>query len=174
MAELAKGNTEALYHAPTYTERTSGRDYAKIPRFIGVNDTKPSAAIESASLHEIGHFVDHAAIGEMRRGNGSDSNDPRMIAFLESVATTKKIQDINKARSHKDEDTRKYAEYALNRHEIFARAFTQYVGNKSGSKVVKAQIKARQGRAGEYWDDKEYKQTIEPAMDKLFKELGYR
>lgn len=165
-----------LYQPINYTDRKTGQSYASIPRFIAVNDRMSPSFLERDTLHEAGHFVDHAAIGQMRDGYGSSKGEPVMEKFMREAANTKTIQEIAKAgQKSKNPLVQQDAARLMDRKEVFARAFAQYVATKSGSKVVQSQIKANEGaKKGGYWTEQEFKKTIEPAMDEMFKTLGWR
>lgn len=171
------------YRIANYTNSSTGETYAKMPHHIGINDGENArAGMELATVHEVGHYIDHVAFGDMKKGHSTDgegdqlTRNPALTKFLATVADTKAIKDIvavgGKA---KTQEARDRAEYLLAKREVFARAFAQYVAKKSGSKVLKSQIKAKQqGKGSEHWDDKEFAKVVEPAMDELFKEMGWR
>jgi len=166
-------NADGGYFSATCTDGKTGEFLGRVPLKIEI-DPKGNRP-ESSLVHETGHFIHHAAIGDPKEGYKGKIK-PEMQELFNAMSRTKAIKNIDRlARTARNQDVRERANYLNQPEEIFARMFTQYTAKKSGSKVLQAQIKAGQkGKAVEYWDDREFNQIVEPAMDKFAKEKGWR
>lgn len=176
-----------LYNYDHYLEKNTNVLIDRIPKRIEINSS-PTLGVnpELTLIHEVGHYLDHAATGTTKELSGSakarmkreGEPDPPPTAFdeffkaVQATPTTKR--SLDKWRSEKDSNRKEWLNYSLQNEEVLARAFTQYVAVKSSSETIKKQLKSeRKAKAGMYWTDAEFK-TLEPVMDKMFKELGWR
>lgn len=179
--------SEGYYKHEIFTNKDTGELIDRIPTRIKLNTTENlGRTAELTLIHEVGHYLDHTAVGETKDFMGSsptvglsnrrERSLPVFNDFLSTVEKTPTMQRIiKKSKEAKRQEEKDYNAYLMTRSEIFARAFTQYVANKSGSGALQAQFKAEQTKRNAknmYWSDAEFKK-LEPVMDKMFKEMGW-
>lgn len=160
--------------------------------FIGrnANDiklTSASPAPEVTIAHEMGHYLDYYSIGDRRGWASAIESSPagKVVKVAKESKTMKNIGDILLKRRVQingepqliSPALRKHLRYLEQDHEIFARAYAQYIAEKSGSKVMISGIdKAvlRDGKIGysHQWDWDDFK-AISEAFDEMMKELEW-
>lgn len=150
--------------------------------------------------HEFGHFLDHQ-LGKENMGSGWDSRNgnmgsratpagPLMKAINDSNAI-KEIQEISGSRQTIEKEidhptlgkikvkvrpNPKYYGYLLQSHEKFARAYAQYVANKSGDETMKSELANMQTldkNLAAQWKDDDFAPIAE-AFDKYFEARGLK
>jgi len=155
---------------------------------IIVNLGKSPSHLETTMVHEIGHFLDHQAIGEVGKFGSAESE--LMSGWRDAVnnsAQVKLLKDIIN-NTHKyavevigpqGEIERlainvRYVKYLTEYEELWARSYVQYIATKSGNPLLLEQLK--QIRENEYideqWSDDDFAPIMEE-IDKLFKLLGW-
>lgn len=131
-------------------------------------------------VHEMGHWIDHHGFKNIAKvpSNYGVQSMASYSDLLKPIITaanaSKKIKDI------KSDPIlgRKWKVYASSNHEIFARAYAQYIATKSGNKQMIDGLKERQGSDfvrsvyPEQWDDDDFK-PIYNEFEKLFKSIGW-
>lgn len=142
----------------------------------------------ASTVHEYGHFLDHKLLGtgQPRLDSlGTHSNDPKTRAELKSLKIamykSKAIASLVKKHEEHEKD-RDYigmqrTQYLLMPAEIFARAYSQWVGTRS-SPQVRSELHEFDSiwRAHGYhaqWDDKDF-EPIARQFDHLFAKRGLR
>jgi hypothetical protein len=143
-----------------------------------------SISISTASVnpeltlaHEVGHFIDHQAIGIA--GTYSSSNDALFEAWRVAVDASQATQDLRDlAAAARDSSMRKNTKYYLSRWEQWARSYAQWVATKSGDKTMIEQVSkiVSSSRNLAYkasqWTDKDF-DPIAKAIDEIFVQQGW-
>lgn len=136
-------------------------------------------------VHEFGHYLDaNASLGDKggeKFSSRSGSPSPKVKALLDTILASDTVKALKKAQSDAPflSDDSNYATYLLTKHEMFARAFAQYIAVRSGNKKMQDQIaNIRSGEAKpqnnselSQWSDEEFAPIAE-AFDDLFREQG--
>lgn len=133
--------------------------------------TKNTWATESTVVHEMGHYLDHKMFPpgdkfsscSAKAGKDFDALD----SVLQSSKTVKGLQEKAGKSKHQ------YDKYLVQRNEIFARAYTQYISVRSSNKELKSQVAELKKQHGTQWDDDEF-EPIASAFDTLFISQGLR
>lgn len=138
--------------------------------------------------HEVGHFLDHQALGKV--GTMASESDPKLAAWRTAVDNSAAVERLKDKRRNpykyeaevEVEGSRFrtspdpiFTSYLLDRKELWARSYAQYVAQRSGNPAMLAQL------AGErlspiygdrQWDDDDFA-PIAAAIDELFRGLGW-
>jgi SPP1 gp7 family putative phage head morphogenesis protein len=144
---------------------------------------------EFTLAHEIGHFLDQQGAG---RGLGHASlNDAAFEEFRQAAKRSQAIKDIEAylatgrapalARDNRLRALpvkRQYAQYLLLTHEIWARAYSQYIAIRSGDALLIEHLKELRGDLSQkyypsQWEDDDFEE-IAGAIDRLMISLGWR
>ncbi|MBE7410881.1 MAG: hypothetical protein L6Q54_04190 [Leptospiraceae bacterium] len=113
----------------------------KNPVFIEINKHPVHKDfLELNTAHEIGHFVDLEVLGN----KGSFySETPFMSEFFLAIEETNPVQKLREAlrtglfrNDLLRQDRRNHIRYLLNKQELWARAYSQYIGTKSKNKKI--------------------------------------
>lgn len=136
------------------SERLPGR--IRLDRFFGLSDRANDVLI-----HEIGHYIDDYM-------DMWDSGLQREWASV--VAKTPEYKSL-KARAG-DND---YVDYLLDRRELWARSYTQYVATRSQDPNLLEWLRREQGHFSykEHWKDESF-EPVAKAIDDIFEKLGWR
>ncbi|MBK8188950.1 MAG: hypothetical protein IPK79_00685 [Vampirovibrionales bacterium] len=132
------------------------------------------------ALHEIGHWLDFAALNVPFEHNVGEIRDKSLRdaykEFWSALEGTKSYQSlIQTLRSLADTPHEAgYVRYLLRREEKWARAYSQYVATRSSSTVLKAELAREQGLNGypQQWSDEDFA-PVAAAIDKIFKVMGW-
>ncbi len=144
------------------------------------------------AAHEIGHFLDWSGIEAKHRGSLGQIDyrkDPRFNGFLEAVDKSDTIQSLKDVRLKESVTVvqgkltstckvdKRYVNYLLQDHEVFARAYSQWIATRSEDPEMMAELShmIRFGEKRTYkdqWDHDDFK-PIAAEIDKLFKGLGW-
>lgn len=130
-------------------------------------------------FHEIGHYLDNL-IHEIQTGEkyAFASNESKSyesgkvkdrIENLFNAITESKQPDRIRERYKLGVLPKKFYTYYLQKHELFARAFAQYIEEKNGLKSEKHESNIKLGLQ---WEKEDFKK-ISNAFDKLFEELQW-
>ncbi|HLP01682.1 MAG TPA: hypothetical protein VK163_06625 [Opitutaceae bacterium] len=133
------------------------------PLQIGIAPSGSWPALTTA--HELGHFLDHQVLG--RAGQFASANSPALAAFRDAVEASAAVQAIREL----PETVRAYF---LKPHELWARAYAQYIATRSGNAMLAGQLdKVRGGmQPWRQWSDADFKPIAE-AIDAFFREKGW-
>ncbi|MGH2558469.1 MAG: hypothetical protein ACRDJH_05340 [Thermomicrobiales bacterium] len=152
---------------------------------IGIDPFEPRP--ELSIVHEIGHFLDHQAIGN--RGGFASSRHRSLDAWRQVVGSTSQIRTLRilarasgevfaglLGRAPGPED-RERIESLLRYTEVWARSYAQYVVSQSASLLLIGQLAEERAEANPiqslgFWDDHEF-QPIRSAIDDLFRQKGW-
>jgi hypothetical protein len=90
------------------------------------------------------------------------------------VVTIAKQSEAVRALEKLSKSYPEFIEYSLQDKEIFARAYAQYIAEKSGDVILKEELasKTRSKIFQTQWSEKDFK-PISEAIDKLFEEQGW-
>ena len=130
---------------------------------------------ELSCLHEIGHFLDHQALGGLAGQFASESADA-LTDWRQAIRASPSYQWLAWLRSVDDAD-QVYVEYALSWAELFARSYTQYIASHCKSVAIKQQFdKVRLSPSEQvypgYWEDATFA-AISEEIDSLFLLKGW-
>lgn len=140
---------------------------------IHVNPAKWDAL---SVVHEMGHEVDHRLFG---RGNmlGTQMENPELGGLMKAIGDSPEIKAIEAMKfpgqSKAAKESRKYKRYLLNPEEQFARAYSQWIGERSGRTKYGTAI-AKWRSSG--WESQWSAETFAPIageFEKLFKKKGW-
>lgn len=143
-------------------------------------------------VHELGHFIDLNGIGDRYSASNPKSGEYRpnrsqasmlvnpVMAVIESSDAVQHFQKllagpsvIRYGNSEVKVD-KKWLKYAVSREELWARAYSQYIADRSGNPELLAELRVSQKPSlyRDQWTDEDFK-TIADAFDKLFSDLGW-
>ncbi|HEY8898881.1 MAG TPA: phage minor head protein [Chthoniobacterales bacterium] len=131
---------------------------------IGVRISGPWPRLTAA--HEIGHFLDHQVLGKA----GRFASDAGGLAGI--MAAAGKSQAVGEIIASHLPMKRKA--YFLQRHEIFARAYAQWIALRSGDKELLRDLDAvsQSLESWRQWDEHDFA-PIAQAMDAFFTAKGW-
>lgn len=166
---LTTGNINSVDAALTFAH-----EFAHVwDSYFGASSTNGYSKI--ANLDNAGSETDSPVLKELLKAfNSSDSIDD-MNKMLDAYNSGKKTYSLNGKNVRLDSDTIALIEYRLRSHEIFARAFTQYVAYKSENKDWIKFIH-NESKTGshvdklQWWNEKDFK-PIAKAFDDVFSTL---
>lgn len=131
---------------------------------LAIKSTGPTPRLTMA--HELGHFLDHQGIGSKKPFASQDASSP-IAKVMDALEKTTSIEYIKKA-------PRIDRAYYLDKREIWARAYSQYIAKKSSNKqLYKELVKNRESYPWETWSDEEFDGII-PLIDEAFNKLGWK
>ena len=118
--------------------------------------------------HEIGHFIDHQAIGTVGKFSYTD---PIWDGFLKAAGESNAIKELFR------EPKSKYRDYYLQTWEIWARAYAQWIAKKSGRKDMSVALNTIRGDRdplyrNTQWDARDF-EPIAAAIEGMFTQLGW-
>jgi hypothetical protein len=138
-------------------------------------------------VHEMGHYFDLHAIGKKGVWDSQDNssvvstvlkvaNESDVVKQLSAMLKNRAITIDGKAYPLSPSGV-KYIKYLLEPHEIWARAYAQYIAKKSGNELLLDGLKDRLDRGATsavptQWDDANF-WDIEKAIDEMMKRLGW-
>ena len=128
---------------------------------------------ELTMVHETGHFLHNAALGVPPMGIRSIPQimERSMVAIRGSAAFDGlELQLANSL----GVQSRKHLRYLLEDYELWARAYAQYIAERSGSAKLLDQVRrARLHHAERQWSREDF-EPIGIAIDEMFIKLGWR
>jgi SPP1 gp7 family putative phage head morphogenesis protein len=153
------------------SQRTSGSfiyDWQKKPVRVSLSRQAPRP--ELTFIHETGHYLDMAGMGSFGYASQSGAMSGVMDAIHKS-ATYANILSVFGSES-------RYGKYLTSPHELWARAYAQYITVRSGDTLLRQQLQQLQqfGKGGQNylwaWEDQDF-EPIAQAIDDLFRRLGW-
>lgn len=125
------------------------------------------------TVHEVGHFLDLEAIGQ--KGDFATlSGDREMKRVLDAAESTDAIKALRLQLQQTTSDSlRAYYQYLLSPQEIWARAYSQFVAERSGSKSLERDLaKAIEAQKNRQWMPADFAPVGE-AIENMFSNLGW-
>ena len=131
--------------------------------------------------HEIGHWLDHKGFDGLMKKKATTgiksfaSHSDMFSDFVRVAKKSRKIQEIESSPGlHADS-----IDYLTSNHEMFARAYAQYIAKKSGNPKMIQELKYRQGsptvgsRYPDQWDDDDF-EPIAKEIENIFLWIGWQ
>jgi hypothetical protein len=156
------------------------------PKAAGIITRQGGGHMELNSLHEIGHFLDHQGIH--KRGEFASHTDARLKPLMKAIGQSeavKALQALAKNGKARGSDGKSYRvstrqiKYQLRPHEMFARAYAQWVVLRSGDETLKKQlqgvldeIEGQKVKRPRQWPEKDF-EPIAREFDKAFRKIGW-
>lgn len=168
------GGSEGTY----WSYAPGGRHRIEISR----GATEPSMVM----AHEYGHFLDHHLFGNGDgRGNLSSfashqTSNHETKALMRSIYRSEAVRTLVKkavkARNEADHGEQRITDYLLTPTELFARSYAQWIGLRSGSGIIRRQLRERDAEGRQYgyptqWTDRDFL-PIAREFDRLFARRG--
>jgi hypothetical protein len=166
--------------APVRHVDSSGPTNGQYRRFDNEIVTYKEDSIPLTLTHEIGHWIDYRgfrglpdADPPMTGNKVFASHSPLFKKFIKAAKNTEKIKAITNAGL-----TTKSKSYLKSNHEIFARAYSQYIAVKSKNPEMLADLKTRQGTPENgkpypvQWDDDDFI-PLYNEIETIFKQIGW-
>lgn len=130
--------------------------------------------------HEIGHFIDHQAMGT--RGEYASKGSKEMASWRKAVRATALAQKLAEQKKNALFG-KKRINYLLSPHELWARSYAQWIvlkarqgefGSADLRAKMEAELKARLAGPfqGGHWSDEDFKPVAE-AIDELMRKKGW-
>lgn len=141
------------------------------PVDIRVSRNSPRPRMTAA--HEIGHFIDHQAIGTP--GQFASETHASMQAFREAARKTAAYGKLERVRdTHASAVMRNHARYMLRDREVFARGYAQFIAQRSGDRTMRDELAAMiKPTATPYqWSERDFR-PIERAIEQVLKDLKW-
>jgi len=144
------------------------------------------------TAHETGHVIDYAGIplaAPRIKENRDFRAEKRFKRFLDAIEASKSIMTLRSRQGQATVHTegaawlnnyavdQKHVEYLLQDHEIWARAYSQWIAEKSGDPDMLAELEHRMTRTDQkiyapQWTSEEFK-PISAEIDAIFRDLGW-
>ena len=142
--------------------------------------TYKEASIPLTLTHEMGHWMDNRgfrgipeAVAPLRSKRSYASHSPLFKKFIKLAKNSNKIKEIKSAYLLSKSKT-----YLTSNHEIFARAYAQYIATKSKNPEMLAVLRSRQGKPEDgkgypdQWDDDDFVPLYEE-IENIFLKIGW-
>lgn len=142
--------------------------------------TYKEASIPLTLTHEMGHWMDNRgfrgipeAVAPLRSKRSYASYSPLFKKFIKLAKNSNKIKEIKSAYLLSKSKT-----YLTSNHEIFARAYAQYIATKSKNPEMLAVLRSRQGKPEDgkgypdQWDDDDFVPLYEE-IENIFLKIGW-
>jgi len=144
---------------------------------------------ELTALLEIGHWLDHQAIGTM--GEFSSTSHPILAAWRAAVGNSAAIQKLENFLDagtvpYGDASGRtrqmpvgRFVQYLLNPAELFSRSYAQWIASESQDELMLRQIAAVTGSnepigiLPRYWDTGDF-ETVSRELDSVIIKVGWK
>lgn len=127
---------------------------------------------ELTMVHEIGHFIDHQALGNNTLWASVDS--PLLEKWRSLVLESNAVQNLRTlVNNATTKDKKSYYRYFLSIKELWARSYAQYIAQKSSNPTLVSQLdKARKSEENRQWSEDDF-QPIMDEIDAIFKAKGW-
>ncbi|MBI5084515.1 MAG: hypothetical protein HZB13_07955 [Acidobacteria bacterium] len=143
-------------------------------RPVDIRLNPSSDHLELTALLEIGHWLDHQAVGVA--GSFASVTHPRLKEWREAVLNSRTVERLNDIRDagalpwrlpdgrRLSIATRASADELIRFEEMFSRSYAQFVSQESGCRVLKGQIRLFSDPASpwsivpQYWPEEEFEE----------------
>ncbi len=159
------------------TDLAGGYEYtgAGVPVAIGIS--RHGDHPELTMLHEIGHFLDHQALDI--RGTFASVSSPLLLEWRSVIDASQAVQALQ--RLHSQPGVREqYIDYLLDRRELLARSYTQWVVTTGADRTLAGQLEQELARIQaapvpytRWWESSDFL-GVAQALDRLFRDKGWR
>jgi len=141
-----------------------------VARMIAVRASGPWPAL--TAVHEIGHLLDIMAIGA--KGDfATVRGDADMANVLAAAEKTAAVQALRRQLAMTSSASMaRHTKYLLKSWEIWARAYAQFIAERSGSPVLEEQLKAAKADQLRQWSTEDFA-PLAAEIEKMFKQLGW-
>jgi hypothetical protein len=148
-----------------------------IPNHMAIRATGEWPAL--TTVHETGHFLDIAAIGDKGK-YATQSKFPAMQAVLDAAEQSDSLKNLRAIRAAaRDFDLVEHLDYVLLDKEIWARAYAQYIAERSSSELLKVQLQNALAYRDPFklaqfrqWRTEDFAPIAEK-IDAMFQQLGW-
>ena len=152
-----------------------------------INISTGSSHKSMTALHEIGHFLDWSGLGSNpARGLTATESHPLLKEWRDAVSKTKAYKEIEsriisiekkKKKSKTEKDDLRHLKYLIQKEELFARGYAQYIATKCSDPLIKSDLDKMLGSVyckayHTQWDADDFK-ILSDAYDNLFKAKGW-
>ncbi len=134
-------------------------------RPVAVEFDPTKHGVQATVTHEMGHVMQDTVRGQ----------DAHVLAAITKTDVYKNLHQELASGTHKA-----FAKYGADPKELFARAYTQYIGEQSGNAAITEGIRKfdqnllAQGYSHDFhWTPKDFA-PVKQAFDEMFQKLGYR
>jgi hypothetical protein len=146
-------------------------EFTRIPDSIKIKKLR-STDIEISFIHETGHFLDLSGIGEPGVIASGTSMMDDVIRAIRNSESYRKLQLIKTLYSS-DVRLTNYINYLCEHEEQWARAYSQYIAEKSKNAKLLTQVNNLANlHLPNLWKESDFK-PIKDEIDKLFTKLGW-
>lgn len=168
---------------PTVTVRSANLGVGANGRYVPATSIlELSAKGRSPRLtfaHEIGHYLDHHALGDGKRLETRVLNNPLMSKWLDAVRETPSFRALEDIRFNPDTDPRLsgwLGKYLLTPTEMWGRSYAQYIAVRSADEVMLRELLEYRSdpdpvTALRQWGDDEF-EPVATAVEAILKEIG--
>lgn len=149
----------------------TSRDFSGRIRAIGVRASGPWP--ELTTVHEVGHVLDWVVLGG-GRGFGSEA-DTIMGTVMSAISRSAAVARLRiMATEAADPDLAdRIVNYLLSRRELWARAYAQYIAEKSNDRTLVKNLSKRLAETGpQQWEADDFA-PIRGAIDDFFRSRGW-
>ena len=127
-------------------------------------------------VHEIGHFIDHQALGSGGYGFASVEGYPAAKPVMDAVHASPEVKALKKeTKRTKAGKAKRHLKYLGEPEELFARAYSQYIATRGRNSeflsALRYEQKATYGKMA-YWDEATF-EPIAKLIDAMFREKGW-
>lgn len=145
-------------------------DAAGEPVRIAVNPAVARPAL--TFLHEVGHYLDHAVIGDRSRWA---SNGEMLTPWREAIASTDAVRQLEQQQSAPPlPQLARGMGYLLRTEELFARSYSQWIAMRSGNQGLLDELGSSLSGLSypEYWGMDDFA-PVADAFHQVFTELNW-
>jgi len=142
----------------------------KVATDIAVTPKGPWPAL--TAVHEVGHFLDLSAIGDVGQFATVSGFAP-MRDVLRAAEGTNSIKGLRALLPSLHGEQAEFVQYLLSPKEIWARAYAQYIAQRSGNIMLATDLaKALASNELRQWTTADFA-PVATAIDNMFKKLGW-
>jgi len=158
------GTADFGFLQPVKTDRGLEAEY------IAVRASGPWPAL--TAVHEIGHFLDIAALGPVGR-LATRAGDPEMLKVLAAAEQTDAVKSLREQADQAGFAEHGFLLYLLRPDEIWARAYAQFIAERSNSPLLlKGLRRAQAENSDRQWDTEDFA-PVAQAIENMFAKLGW-